>query len=58
MYSAATRNGFRIAVNVGTGLVAAGSIVATGAMAAVAENETAHRQWLNEHKDVAVNAAP
>lgn len=57
-YTAATRNGYRLAVHLGTGLLAAGSIAATGAVAAVAENETAQRDWVNEQKGYQVVANP
>lgn len=48
-----SRDAFRLAVNVATGIIVSGSIAATGALAAVAANETAAKEHRKGSADLA-----
>lgn len=57
-YSPASRTRYRRVVAVGTGLFASGSLLATGALVAVAENETAAKQARLDDEKRAAAAPP
>ena len=57
-YNPASRTRYRRLVAVGTGLVTSGSLLATGALVAVAENETAAKQARLDAEKGAAAATP